>query len=118
VDVTSGSPQRISFNLDLLKLSYLRLHTVQLRRSFICRVANVETKVSSQVDRKGDVQKQMSHHAAAPNVTTNASDLLDEVCGTKSEIPAGEATMAVKDADVPTSVAAVTRSIVFVASEV
>lgn len=91
---------------------------MQLRNLSVCRVANVATAVTTE-DRKTAEKssKQVHHSAATPAVAAPDPELLDEVCA-PLDLPAGEAVMAVKDPDVTTSVAAVTRSIVFVASEV
>lgn len=90
---------------------------MQLRKSSVCRVAKIAPAVSPE-DRKDSSTVEPVHHGAANPPVPNATDLelLDEVCGPFADVPAGEAVMAV-DAEA-TSVASVTRSIVFVASEV
>lgn len=89
---------------------------MQLRKSSLCRVANIESAVSSPEDRKGSKNAGPVHHGAANPPIANTADLMDQVCGPFADGPAGEAVMAV-DADA-TFIASVTRSIVFVASEV
>lgn len=74
----------------------------------------VSTPEERRQEKGGGVKKPVHHSAATPIYTTPA-DLIDDVRGPFPEVPAGEAVMAVEaDAEV----AAVTRSIVFVASEV